>query len=229
MSLIRICSIPFLAILLGSCAGAPTGPPKLVAAVTHHHDFGPQNRSNGKGQANIGSGEGVRFVAWGDAQNNNLRHGTYRILIEAKLQASGFRVENDPKIRSRYIARFRYWDSGSRVRTSIGTTTATTYGQPVDVNGTFIWLPGTTVEVPVSRSVTTYIRNLIVEIFDTNDMKIRSSSKHKSPKKIFEGYVVSEGNNPSVHDVIKSLIDAMFQSFPGPNGKRRVVKVIFSR
>ena len=229
MSFIRLCSVLFLAVLLGSCASAPTGPPKLVAAVTHHHGFGSSTGGPGTKQFNVGSGENLRIVAWGSAQTNNLRHVTYKKLIAAKLQASGFRIENSRSVKSRYIARFRYWDGRSRVSTSQSSTTVGTAGQLVDVQGALIWLPGESFNVPTSKTTTTFIRNVVVEIFDTNDMAIRSKSKHKSPKKMFEGYVVSEGKSASVHDVIKSLIDAMFQKFPAPNGERRVISVVFRR
>lgn len=157
-------------------------------------------------------------------QKNSLEFKQYAALVEDKLQEQGY-VHASGKA-AYYGVNLRYGiDNGREVASSYpiygqvsgGTTTyhsgsVNSYGSYGSGFGNFSGTSYTPAQYGVIgsgvSSHTEYTRVLALDIFN-----------QKTDKKVYEGNVKSIGSSGSFSAVSKCLIQALFQKFPGDNGK----------
>ncbi len=68
-----------------------------------------------------------------------------------------------------------------------------------------------------SYNVTTYTRNVAVDIVTAGSLK------DGSPSKIYESRAVSKGSCSQMPEVIDEILEAIFKEFPGESGRSRKV------
>ena len=87
--------------------------------------------------------------------------------------------------------------------------------------GTSYTMPnwGVTGSRTYSYNRTTYTRNLIMDIFETNSLN------QKKPIKVFEGRITSKGCSSQINEVMPPLVEAMFKNFPGISGKSENIEI----
>jgi len=191
-------------LLLQACA------PQIQSHVTKFHDNFETNKS---------------FVVLPtDKQENNLEYKQIAASVAAQLEQHGLTPR--PESKADYAAFVSYGiDDGKMVtgavpimgQTGGGTTyhsgTVNSYGRGFGSYSGTSYTPatfGVVGMVPVSNKQ--YTRFLRLDIYDLK-------SSRKDPKKVFEGTVKSEGSTGVFSAVSDCLIQALFQDFPGLNGK----------
>jgi hypothetical protein len=163
--------------------------------------------------------------------NSSLEFSVYKRKFEFKLQANGFTIESDPD-KADYIAIVAYGiDDGqtSVVSTPIFGQTGggTTYSQGTIINnsgattysGTSYTMPTYGIIGSTSGTSTTYNRAIAINIVEAK------SYKRGTPKTVFEGRSKSAGSCSVIVEVFDEMLDALFDEFPGPNGRNRYVRV----
>ncbi len=153
-------------------------------------------------------------------QKNSLEFRQYAGLVEEKLKEQGYIPSNSKS--AYYSVNLRYGiDDGRKVTSSYPiygqTGGGTTYhsGSVNSYGGGFGTFSGTSYTAPqygiVGSGVsshTEFTRVLALDIFN-----------QKTNKKVYEGSVKSVGSTGTFSVVSKCLIQALFQKFPGDNGK----------
>lgn len=159
-------------------------------------------------------------------KGNNLEYQYYAKLISDHLKKLGYREELD-RLKADYAVSFHYEiDNGQEYEDTIpikglidsGSSNYETY-----YNGKK-WIYGSSSSSPVYGTVglkkinrIKYTRKFL--------LYINNLGKKDHNHKVFEGRVVSKGYKSQFSDVGKTLIDALFQDFPGKNGRVRDVEI----
>ena len=192
-------------------------------------------------EADIASPVGKSFIiSPTEDQEGSLEFKEYAAKISSQLQAHGLSENKDNKPDTDYAVSFQYGvDNGRAITSSVpiygatggGTTYHTgqintygNYGYPSygSYSGTSYTPP--TYGVVGSQTITTmnYTRYLTMDIVDV------PRSSHGKLVKVFEGKVISSGSNSSFPSVSACLIQALFENFPGENGKTTSVNTLSS-
>lgn len=140
-----------------------------------------------------------------------------------------------------YVAIFAYGiDSGTPVTESyaipqwgvtgysgaVTTGTINTYGSYGTYSGTTTVIPqyGITGYSTGTTTSTEYNRAIVLALFDT--AKIVAGDKASvEASKVYESKLISHGRCGSMAGVMDTLLDALFQDFPGESGKARTVDI----
>jgi hypothetical protein len=202
-----------LAALLSGCAGTP----RVETTATTFH--GPAHEARGT----------IAVRAAEESVNQSLEFGAYRPKIEARLKAAGYTIAAD---HPEYVAVVAYGiDAG---KTSI--VTVPIYGQtgggtshsfgtvqgsggPSSFSGTTYTAPTYGVVGATSEPVTQYTRAIAIDIVDA------ASLGGGAPKKRYEMRARSVGRCSTIGEVLEPMLEAMFEDFPGENGRPRTVRV----
>lgn len=164
-------------------------------------------------------GKGFKIIPL-EGQKNSLEFSQYASLVKEKMEEHGY-VPAGGKVAAYYGVSLRYGiDDGRKVTSSypvygqVGGGTTYHYGT-VNSYGGFGSYSGTSYSAPkfgvVGSNVVTnteYTRVLFLDIVNL-----------KTNKKVYEGNVKSVGSTGTFSGVGKCLIQALFQKFPGDNGK----------
>lgn len=202
-----------LALLLGGCATT------LRTEVTSFHQL-----SNGL--------EGQRFVITpSDEQKNSLEFGTYAEFVSQALRRKGL-MEADSGSSAELGVAMQYSISagGSTARGDTGGFA----GFGVGSGGFSVGSVGIGVGFPLgsigggSSDSVVYQRTLRIEIDRLSggaDVKPAPGASDAATTRVFEARAISDGPSASLAPVIRAMVQAIFEEFPGPSGTTRVVEV----
>jgi hypothetical protein len=168
-----------------------------------------------------------------ETQKGSLEYASYASLIRQKLQAYGWRYEENDKQMPDYLVVFTYGiDDGRVITESIplfgqtgggaaysSGTVRTASGSSATYTGTTYQAPtfGQVGAIPVSRKE--YRRIFQLSILDAQ------KSTPESVVKSYEGRVTSSGYSGEISTVLPTMIAALFDTFPGVSGKTRGVVI----
>ena len=205
-------SLIFTLLVLVSCK---TLGPTLIADTTNFYIDGFE--TNGS----------IAVVAGDKIVGSTLEFNHYKKKFEDKLASLGYEVKSKP-FESDFIAYITYGiDDGATksVSTPIygqtggGTTytsgTVTSSGGSGTYSGTSYTMPSYGVVGSSSGSYETYKRAIAMDI-----VKLKRDN-HENFSRIFEGRTKSTGTCNVIVEVFDEMLDAMFEDFPGENGKNR--------
>lgn len=171
---------------------------------------------------------GTIFVAAAEAEvNSSLEFAHYKKKFEQKLVENGYTIVNNPSEAS-YIAFVAYGiDNGksSVVSTPIfgqtGGGTVNSSGTVYGVGGSASYF-GTSYSMPtfgvvgaMNNSVTEYTRVIALDIVDAKSLKSGKAVK------VYEARAKSTGSCGVIAGVFDEILEALFEGFPGENGKVR--------
>lgn len=196
-----------LLLLLGLCACGPT----IRSDVTVFHDL-------------PSAGAAIRYAAVPfKEQVGSLEHETYARLVKDKLAQRGF-IEV-PLTEAELLLFISYdIDGGREVISSypiIGRTgVAYSYTSGVvDSRGGFsaetTSIPSYGVVGARTRSDTAYTRSLRIELLERTDLE------NGGIRKRYEAKVVSSGSSSQLAAVLPTMVEALFEDFPGRSGAAR--------
>ena len=191
--------------MVGGCAGIPA----VITQFTPYHTLSIDDL-----------GKTIAIVPATADQAGQLEFQTFRMKMEGRLSAVGFRVVQEPKDAD-LIAVFTYGVDNGVTTTQVGSVPI--YGQ------TSPGIYTTTLSVPptyglvgsstYSENITTFKRTLALDILDGKGFL------SGSPKKVYEARLSSQGRCGQLASVIEPIITALFQGFPGESGKPLKVSV----
>lgn len=197
--MLRHAFIAFSFLLLSACT------PTLGARVVGYHDG-----------LELRPGKSFAVVAQ-DGQENDLEFRHYAEIVNRHLHAQGL-VQAVSLNRADYRVQFRYGIDGGRQQ--VVSYPARGYGGMSTFYGsggyTGIGM-GYTMPYHGSRveSYTTYTRLFELQILRNKGVR----------DTVYQGRVVSTGENASFSSVAPCMIAALFQNFPGPNGQEMIVRL----
>jgi len=161
-------------------------------------------------------------------QKNSIEYSSYCALITTKLETYGWKKHDTSKSDlPDYLVSFAYnINKGERITGSIttygetGGGTSYTTGTIMGSGGGFATYSGTTYTPPtfgpvgdIPYSIDQYHRSLRMEILDAK------TSTKENVIRVFEGRVLSTGTSQEIMQVLPTMIEALFQKFPGISGK----------
>jgi len=197
------------ALLLSGCGAF------LVSDVTVFHDFSQQNVA-GTSYAIIPLKE----------QEGSLEYKSYEAIVRQELNAKNLREA--PLDQADVVVFFSYGiDSGQNVATSYpifgqtgvsssySTGTVQTYGNTASYSGNTTYTPTYGVVGSGTARHTEYTRVLILDLLD------RKTLADGKTKKVYEGKVVSRGSTGQLAPVLPTMVQVLFEEFPGKNGTTR--------
>jgi hypothetical protein len=173
----------------------------------------------------------ISVVAHDSKLNNSLEFSPKRKVIEKYLTNVGYRVV-DENSNPDFIAFVSYGISNGETETSSvpifgqtggGTTyhsgSVNSYGSFGNYSGTSYTMPTFGIVGSQTVSNTYYTRNIAIDIV------LASSLGNESPKKMYEIRGKSVGSCAVIESVFESITAAMFEDFPGENGKPKNVQI----
>ena len=193
----------FAGILLAACAK-----PTVEANVTAF--FTPELASI--------KGKTISVRAHSAAKESSLEFINYRPKIADKLNFVGFDVREDIPDPD-YVAYVSYGVDGTEPRSTttsspvFGTLGLGVYG------GGGPYYGGSVGRTYNTQNWVEYNRFVAIDIVEG------STAQAESPVRIYEGRVQSAGRCPTLAGVFDEVLDAMFQDFPGANGKTVFVSI----
>jgi hypothetical protein len=199
----RVFVLVLLGLLLGACAN-----PTVEANVTTF--FTPQ-------LANI-QGKTIEVRAQSASKESSLEFQNYRPKIATKLELAGFVVAKDLSDPD-YIAYVSYGVDGTEPRSSTTSSPVFgTFGLGV-YGGSGPFYGGSLGRTYNTQTWVEYNRFIAIDIVEakTADMP--------NPLRIYEGRAQSAGRCPTLTGVFDEVLDALFEDFPGVNGKTIFVSI----
>lgn len=163
---------------------------------------------------------GSIFILSADAEkNNSLEFAHYKQKIEDKLVVAGYSIAANADV-AEYIAIVAYGiDNGktSVISTPIFSSPNALYGGRLSSNPHRPYMmPSYSVVGTSTDSFTTYTRAIALDIVDAKSLKTVTIEQ---AQKVYESRVKSTGKCAVIAGVFDQLLEAMFQNFPGDNGK----------
>ena len=209
MAMCRALCVMIFVICVSGCGGF------VKTKVSSFHEM-PQNLA------------GSTFYIFPCEQTESLECSHYLNLIKRKLTEKGM-LESEIED-SEYYFFVKYDINGKIVKTyepikrQTGVSSSRTFGT-MNSYGSFGTYTATTHNVPRYEVVGTmekeklkgYIRHLYVDVY------VPGKENRAVPEKIFEGSAISEGSKGDLSLVMPSIIDSMFDDFPGISGETRTV------
>ncbi len=203
--------------LVSGCAGLG---PSVHSNVTVFHTITEQYK-----------GKSVVVLPFQKELENSLEFKNYKKIIENNLQKYGFNIVQE-KDTSSFIAFVSYGIGGGKEElvsspvfgsTGGGTTTfsGSAYnsggGGSTSYSGSAYQMPTFGVVGSSTSSVTTYTRQLAMDLVET------STLESKKVNKVYEGRVKSTGSCSSVLAVMPEMIQSMFLGFPRRNASSETI------
>ena len=165
-----------------------------------------------------------------DWQKGSLEFQTYEQQIVSELQSRGF--QSAPLEQAEFVVFLAYAIDGGRnvaysypIFGQTGVSSSQTYGtvnsysnsNSASYSGTTTYTPSYGVVGSGTSSRTEYMRVVRLELLNKHALTERNIVK------IYEGEVVSVGSTDQLSAVMPTLLQALFQDFPGASGKSRTV------
>lgn len=164
------------------------------------------------------------------SQEGSIEYSVYSADVASKLTAYGWRQIDKATSNPDMLVFISYGiDNGQIVTGSApiygqtGGGTSYSYGNVYSSYGSASY-SGTTYSTPTfgivgsrTYSARIYTRFLFVDILDAK------MSTTNNPVKVFEGRVKSGGRKSDVAEVLPTMIEALFNNFPGQNGKTETI------
>ncbi|MCF8468225.1 MAG: hypothetical protein K9G33_12550 [Sneathiella sp.] len=198
----RIFIFAIIGLLLAGCAK-----PTIDANVTAF--FTPE--------LNAIYGKTIVIKALPESKESSLEYLTYRPKIADKLRFVGFVVREDVK-NPDYIALVSYAIDGTQQKSSV--TSSPVFGSVgVGVFGGSSPVFGSVGQTFNSQTWEEYSRFISIDIVEAD------TATSNNPVRIYEGKVKSVGRCPTLAGVFDEVLDALFQDFPGVNGKTIFVSI----
>lgn len=167
---------------------------------------------------------GTIIVVAAEAEvNSSLEFAHYKKKFEQKLAANGYTIVSNPS-EAKYVAFVSYGidngknsvvstpifgQTGGGVTNSFGSVGNTSY------TGTSYSMPTFGVVGSMAGSVTEYTRAIALDIVEAQ------SFKDGKPVKVYEARAKSTGSCGVIAGVFDEILEALFEGFPGENGKVR--------
>lgn len=172
---------------------------------------------------------GTLFVAPANQENkNSLEFAHYKKKIEAKLMTAGYAIVDDQNAAD-YIAIVAYAiDAGNTALVSTPAIVPSSYlfeDRFPHVPDRRLSASGPTVINSSIDSIVIYQRTLSIDIIEANSFKIEAPEE---AIKVYESRVKSTGTCETIASVFDQLLTAMFNNFPGENGKVIVANIPFN-
>ncbi|WP_373086184.1 DUF4136 domain-containing protein [Sneathiella sp.] len=159
----------------------------------------------------------IAIRAQEENQESSLEFLSYRPKIEAKLSYVGFTVVKETE-NPDYIALVSYGLDGTEPKSS--TTSSPVFGSVgIGAYGGRSPFFGSVGQSYNTQTWQEYSRFLAIDIVDADTVRSSNSAR------IYEGRVKSVGRCPTLAGVFDEVLDAMFEDFPGANGKTVFVKI----
>ena len=163
-----------------------------------------------------------------DWQKGSLEFQTYEQQIVSELQSRGF--QSAPPEQAELVVFLAYAIDGGRnvaysypifgqtgVSSSQMYGTVNSYGNSASYSGTTTYTPSYGVVGSGTDSSTEYTRVVRLELLS------KQALIENNIVKVYEGEVVSSGSTGQLSAVMPTLLQALFQDFPGASGKSRTV------
>ena len=173
----------------------------------------------------------IAVIAVDEKVLDTLEYSHYKSLVESQLATQGYTIASSPQ-QAQYIAFISYGiDSGKTtyVNTPVigqigggyqyNSGTITGKDGPKNYAYTSYTMPTYGVVSSTTRELTHYTRVIALDIVEAKGMNTNKSQK------VYEGRAKSTGKCSEIAAVFSTMIEALFNGFPGPNGKVRVNKV----
>lgn len=163
---------------------------------------------------------GSIFVISADAEkNNSLEFANYKKKIEAKLAVTGYSIAANADL-AEYIAIVAYGTGNGKksvILSPIISSPNALYGGRLSTNPYRHYMMTSYSAVATSaNTITTYTRAIALDIVVAKSFK---TGKIDKAQKVYESKVKSTGECAVVAGIFDQLLEAMFQNFPGDNGK----------
>lgn len=204
-----------LVVILAGCV-APSG---VTTSTTPFYI--PSFKSSGK----------ISVLSGDQNLHNSLEFSHYKSRFEEKLSASGFSIVQDPD-NADFVAFVTYGIDGGQISISSTPIIGQTGGGSTYSTGTISGSGGTgsysdsSYSMPTygivgstSTSYTTYTRVIAMDIVDAHSLK------QGNVKKVYETRAKSTGSCSIISAVFDKILEAMFNDFPGQNGKSVTVTI----
>ena len=150
-------------------------------------------------------------------KETSLEFLNYRPKIAGKLDFVGFDVQED-LANPDYVALVSYGVDGTEQRSS--TTSSPTFGGfGLGVGVGSYPFYGSVGRTYNTQTWSEYNRYIAIDIVED------STAQSESPTRVYEGRAQSAGQCPTLAGVFDEVLDALFQDFPGANGKTVFVTV----
>ncbi|MCR9213173.1 MAG: DUF4136 domain-containing protein [Proteobacteria bacterium] len=169
-------------------------------------------------ELNTISGKTISVKAHPAEKESSLEFISYRPKIAAKLFLVGFEVEEDIP-NPDFIAFVSYGIDGREQRSST-TSSGPTFGSlgvGVGVGRGPVF--GGVGQTYNTRTWEEYSRFIAIDIVEAK------TAKSENPVRIYEGRVQSVGRCPTLAGVFDQVLDALFEDFPGANGKTTFITI----
>ncbi|WP_419905024.1 hypothetical protein [Kiloniella sp.] len=199
--------------------------PRIISDRTTFHQLGTS------------SSQSVFIVGYPEEVNGTLEFAAYKKLFEQEFLNNGYLVTNDLSA-SDYTAFVSYGIDGGKTSTHSGSRSI--YGQTgggttyhsgsLNTGSSYSTYTGTSYTMPTygvvgsktySYNVTTFTRSIAMDMIET------SSLQSDKPLKVYEGRIVSSGCLNQLNPIMKPLVRALFQNFPGENGQSSRIETLF--
>jgi len=172
---------------------------------------------------------GSLYVTPADPKNqNSLEFANYKNKIEVKLATAGYTIVNDQKMAD-YVAIVAYAiDAGNTALVSTPALAPSSYlyeNRFPRVPNRRLSVSGPSVINSSVDSIVIYQRTLSMDIVEASSFKTDASEE---VIKVYESRVKSTGTCETIASVFEQLLTAMFNNFPGENGKVIVANIPFN-
>lgn len=163
---------------------------------------------------------GSIFVISADAEkNNSLEFANYKKKIEAKLVVTGYSIAANADL-AEYIASVAYGIGNGKtsvILTPRLSSPNALYGGRLSTKPyRHYMMPSYDVVGASANLITTYTRAIKLDIVVAKSLK---KGKIDQAQKVYESKVKSTGECAVIAGIFDQLLEAMFQNFPGDNGK----------
>ena len=153
-------------------------------------------------------------------KNNSLEFANYKKKFETRLAASGYKIVANPDD-AKYIAVIAYGIDNGKTSAVSSPVFGPAYSGAAYSGSNSYTMPDYGVVGSSTGLTTTYTRAIALDIVDA------ASLKSGQPRKVYESRVKSSGTCNVIAGVFNELLKAMFEEFPGENGKTRKASIPF--